>query len=90
MLNNIFFTIVFFVLDHFLLMIIFNLISIIAMIFIYRIWRNQLIASDVRYMSLTILILLAIMLMLFLMVIIYIMSIFIIYFHEIGKFTGKW
>ena len=71
-------------------MIIFNLISIIAMIFIYRIWRNQLIASDVRYMSLTILILLAIMLMLFLMVIIYIMSIFIIYFHEIGKFTGKW
>ena len=90
MLNNIFFTIVFFILDHFLLMIIFNLISIIAMIFIYRIWRNQLIASDVRYMSLIMLILLAIMLMLFLMVIIYIMSIFIIYFHEIGKFTGKW
>jgi hypothetical protein len=30
------------------------------------------------------------MLMLFLIVIIYVMSIFILYFHEIGKFTGKW
>lgn len=71
-------------------MVIFNVVSLIAMRFLCRIWRNQLIAADVRYMSLIILILLAIMLMLFLMVIIYIMSIFIIYFHEIGKFTGKW
>jgi uncharacterized protein HemY len=41
-------------------------------------------------MSLTILILLTIILSLFIMVIIYVVSIFITYFHEIGKFTGKW
>jgi len=88
--NTIFFTIVFFILDHFLLMLIFNLISLAAMRFIYRIWRDQLIASDIRYLSLVMLILLTIIFMLFLMVIIYLLSIFIIYFHEIGKFTGKW
>jgi hypothetical protein len=90
MLNNIFFTIVFFILDHFLLMLLFNLLSLIAMRFVYLIWRDQLRPSDVRYISFIILILLAIIFMLFLMVIIYLLSIFIIYFHEIGKFTGKW
>ena len=90
MLNNIFFTLMFFILDHFWLMLIFNVISLIAMRFVYRIWRDQLIAADVRYMSLIVLILLAIIFMLFLMVLIYIVSIFITYFHEIGKFTGKW
>lgn len=90
MLNNLFFTIVFFILDHFFILLIFNLISLIAMKFIYKIWNDTLRASDVRYMSLIILILLAIMLMLFLMVIIYVISIFILYFHEIGKLTGKW
>jgi hypothetical protein len=90
MLNNIFFTIVFFILDHFVLMLIFNVISLIAMKFVYRIWRDQLRASDVRYLSLIILISLAIILSLFLISIIYVMSIFILYFHEIGKFTGKW
>jgi len=90
MFNNLFFTIMFFILDHFLLMLVFNILSLIAMRFLYRIWRDHLIAADVRYMSLTILILLAILFMLFLMVLIYIMSIFITYFHEIGKFTGKW
>ena len=58
--------------------------------YVYKIWRDRLRASDVRYLSLIILILLAIMLALFIMVIIYVVSIFIIYFHEIGKFTGKW
>jgi hypothetical protein len=58
--------------------------------FAYRIWRDQLRAPDVRHMSLTILILLTIILSLFIMVIIYVVSIFITYFHEIGKFTGKW
>lgn len=90
MLNNIFFTIVFFILDHFLILLIFNLISLIAMKFIYKIWHDKLRASDVRYMSLIILILLAIMLTLFIIVIIYVMSIFILYFHEIGKLTGRW
>jgi hypothetical protein len=90
MLNNVFFTIVFFILDHFILMLIFNLISLIAMIFVYRIWRNELRPPDVRYLSLIILISLTIILSLFLISIIYVMSIFILYFHEIGKFTGKW
>jgi hypothetical protein len=90
MLNNILFTIVFFILDHFVLMLIFNVISLIAMKFVYRNWRDQLRASDVRYLSLIILISLAIILSLFLISIIYVMSIFILYFHEIGKFTGKW
>jgi hypothetical protein len=90
MLNNIFFTIVFFILDHFIIMLIFNVISLIVMKYVYRIWQDRLRAPDVRYLSLIILISLAIMLMLFLAVIIYVMSIFILYFHEIGKFTGKW
>ena len=90
MLNNIFFTTVFFILDHFILMLVFNLISLIAMKFIYKIWRDKLRASDVRYLSLIILILLAIMFILFIIVILYVISIFILYFHEIVKFTGKW
>jgi hypothetical protein len=90
MLNNIFFTIVFFILDHFILMLIFNLISLVAMKNIYKIWRGKLRASDVRYIYLIISILLAIIFMLFLIVILYVMSIFILYFDEIGKFTGKW
>ena len=57
--------------------------------FIYRIWRDQMRASDVRYMSFIILILLAIMLMIFMTAIIYVMSIFISYFHEIIKFSYK-
>jgi hypothetical protein len=58
--------------------------------FVYQIWRDKLRASDVRYLSLIILILLATILALFIVVIIYVVSIFILYFHEIGKFTGKW
>jgi len=61
-----------------------------AMKYIYKKWNDELRASDVRYMSLIILILLAIMLMIFIIVIIYVISIFILYFHEIGKLTGKW
>ena len=83
MLNNIFFTIVFFILDHFILWLIFNLISLIVMKYAYKKWQDKLIASDVRFISLIILILLAIMLILFIIAIIYVMSIFILYFHEI-------
>ena len=56
----------------------------------YKKWHDTLIASDVRLMSLIILILLAIMFILFIIAIIYVMSIFILYFHEIGKLSGKW
>ena len=49
MLNNIFFTIVFFILDHFLYVLIFNLISLIVMKYAYKKWHDKLLASDVRY-----------------------------------------
>ena len=90
MLNNIFFTIVFFTLDHFLIFLIFNLVGLIVMKSFYKIWRNKLRLSDERYLSFMILMALIIILSLFLMVIIYVLSIFIVYFDEIGKFTGKW
>ena len=90
MLNNIFFTIVFFILDHFVIVLIFNLISLMVMKYAYNKWQNKLRPPDVRYISLIILISLAIIFMLFLIVIIYVMSIFILYYHEIGTFTGKW
>jgi hypothetical protein len=90
MVNNIFFTIVFFILDHFVLVLIFNVIGLVVMKYAYKKWHNKLVASDVRHISLIILISLAIMFMLFIIVIIYVLSIFILYFHEIGKFTGKW
>jgi len=81
---------VFFVLDHFFILLIFNLISLLAMKFVYKNLNDKLRASDVRYLSLIILILLAIMLMIFIIVTIYVISIFVLYFHEIGKLTGKW
>jgi hypothetical protein len=90
MLNNIFFTVVFFVLDHFVMVLIFNIISLIVMIYAYKIWHDELIALDMIYISLFMLISLAIILIIFLIVIIYVTSLFILYFHEIGKFTGKW
>ncbi len=90
MLNNFFFTIVFFILDHFFIWLIFNLISLIVMKYAYSKCHDKLIASDVRYMSLIILILLAIMFIIFIIAIIYVMSIFILYFHGIGKFSGNW
>ena len=83
MLNNLFFTTVFFILDHFILWLIFNLISLMAMRFVYRIWCDQLRDSDVRYLSLILLILLGTILILFIISIVYVMSIFIIYFNEI-------
>jgi hypothetical protein len=90
MLNNIFFTIVFFILDHFVSVLIFNMIGLVIMKYAYKKWHDELIAPDVRFLSLFILISLLILLVVFLIVIMYVMSIFILYFHEIGKFTGKW
>ena len=51
----------------------------------YNKWHDELLSSDVRFMSLIIFILLAIILMIFLIAIIYVMSLFILYFHEIGR-----
>ena len=83
MLNNMFFTIVFFILDHFFIWLIFNVISLIVMKYAYNKWHDELLSSDLRFMSLVIIILLAIMLMIFIIAIIYVMSLFILYFHEI-------
>lgn len=83
MLNNLFFTIVFYIIDHFFIWLIFTLISLIAMKYAYIKWHDELRASDVRFMSLIFLILLTIMLIIFLIAIIYVISIFILYFHEI-------
>jgi hypothetical protein len=90
MLNNLFFTIVFFILDHFIIVLIFNAISLLIIKYAYNKWHNKLLSPDVRYLSLIIFILLIVMLMLFLVTVIYVVGIFIIYFHEIGRFTGKW
>jgi len=88
MLNNIFFTAVFFILDHFILWLIFNLISFIVMKYAYKKWHDTLVASDIRFLSLIILILLVTMLIIFFISIIYVMSIFILYFHEIRNLSG--
>ena len=85
MLNNIFFTIVFFILDHFFIWLILNLISLVVMKYAYKKWHDELISSDVRFMALIILIFLAIVLMLFLIAISYVVSIFILYFHGISN-----
>jgi len=83
MLNNMLFTIVFFILDHFFIWLIFNVISLIVMKYAYKKWHDELLSSDVRFMSLIIFILLAIILIIFMISIIYVMSLFILYFHEI-------
>ena len=83
MLNNMLFTIVFFILDHFFIWLVFNVIGLIVMKYAYNKWHDELLSSDVRFMSLLIFILLAIMLMIFMIAIIYVMSLFILYFHEI-------
>ncbi len=83
MLNNIFFTIVFFILDHFFIWLVFNVISLIVMKYAYKKWHDELLSSDIRFMSLIILILIAIMLIIFMIAIVYVISLFILYFHEI-------
>jgi hypothetical protein len=90
MLNNFFFTVVFFILDHFFIVLIFNVISLIVMKYAYGKWHDKLRAQDVRYMSLIILILLAFLLLLCIMAVIYVVSVFILYFHEIGKYASRW
>ena len=68
MLKNIFFTLVFFIVDHFVLWLAASLISVIAMKYCYRIWRDQSRAPDTRHISLIIWVLLAILLLIFIAV----------------------
>jgi hypothetical protein len=90
MLNNLFFTTLFFILDHFVIMLLFSVISSIGMKYAYNRWHDTSLSPDMRYISLIILILLAVMVIVLLITVIYVVSIFVLYFHEIGKFTGKW
>ncbi len=51
MLKNIFFTLVFFIVDHFVLGLAASLIGVIAMKYCYRIWQDQTRAPDTRHIS---------------------------------------
>jgi hypothetical protein len=90
MLNTFLFTIVFFALDHFLLVLILNVISLIVMKYAYTIWHDKLRSPDVRHISRIIFIVIAFMLIVFIVSITYVVSLFIINFHEIEKYTGTW
>jgi hypothetical protein len=87
MLNNMFFKIVFFILDHFFIWLIFTGISLMAMKYAYIKWHDELLSSGLRFMFLIFLILLTVMLIIFLIAIIYVITIFIINFHEIIKYS---
>jgi predicted permease len=89
MLKNIFFTLVYFVLDHFLILLGLSFISLITIKFFYKVWHDASRASDMRYLSLIISIVLVILLMLFIVSAIYIITIIIIYLPELRKLMGK-
>jgi phosphoglycerol transferase MdoB-like AlkP superfamily enzyme len=89
MLKNIFFTLVFFVLDHFLILLVLSLISLIAIKYFYKIWKDQLRAADMRSLSLILTISLVILLMLFIVSVSYIITIIIIYLPELRTLMGK-
>lgn len=89
MLKNIFFTLVFFILDHFVLWLASSLISVMAMKYFYRIWQDQTRAPDMRHISLIIALLLAIFLLIFIAGVLYIMSIIIVFIPELRKLMGR-
>jgi hypothetical protein len=89
MLKNIFFTIIFFILDHFFLLLAAGLISLVAMKFCYKYWQDQFRGPDGRYISLIILIVLTIFILFFLIGVIYILAIIITFLPELRKVMGK-
>jgi hypothetical protein len=89
MLKNMFFTLVFFILDHFVLGLAASLIGVMALKYCYRIWRDQTRAPDTRHLSFVIVLLLAIMLLVFIAGVVYIVSIVIVFFPELRKLMGK-
>jgi hypothetical protein len=89
MLKNIFFTLVFFILDHFLILFVLSLISLMATKYFYKIWIDKLRAPDMRYLSLSISLLLAILLLIFIAGVLYIIMIIILFFPELRKVMGK-
>jgi hypothetical protein len=89
MLKNIFFTLVFFILDHLVLWLAASLLGVIAMKYCYRIWQDQTRAPDTRYMSFIIVLFLAILLLIFIAGGLYIITIVIVFFPELRKLMGK-
>jgi hypothetical protein len=89
MLKNIFFTLVFFILDHLVLSLAASLLGVIAMRYCYRIWQDQMRAPDTRHISLIALLLLAILFLIFITGLLYIITIIIIFFPELRKLMGK-
>ena len=89
MLKNIFFTLEFFILDHFVLGLAASLISVIGMKYCYRIWQDQMRAPDTRYLALIIVLFLAICLLIFIAAVLYIITIIIVFFPELRKLMGK-
>jgi hypothetical protein len=89
MLKNIFFTLVFFILDHFILLSGVSLISVIAANYLYKIWRNTQRPADIRYLSLSMAILLVMALIVFLIFVLYIITIIILYLPVFRKLLGK-
>jgi prolipoprotein diacylglyceryltransferase len=89
MLDTIFFSIIFFILDHIYLLLAGSLISLMAMKFCYRIWKDQLRAPDARYLSLIMLILSAILLLLFFIGVIYVIAVIIAFLPDLRKVLGK-
>jgi hypothetical protein len=89
MLNNFFFTLVFFILDHLVLLLASGLISAMAMKYFYRIWQDHLRPQGMRHISLIILLLLAIMLLIFIAGLLYIITIIILFLPELLKLMGK-
>jgi hypothetical protein len=89
MLKNIFFTLVFFIVDHLVLGLAVSLISVIPMKYCYRIWQDQMRAPDTRYLALIIWLFLAICLLIFIAGVVYILTIIIVFFPELRKLMGK-
>jgi hypothetical protein len=84
-----FFTLVFFILDHLVISLSASLIGVIAMKYLHRIWRDQTRAPDTRHISLIALSLLAVLLVIFIAGVVYIITIIVIFFPELRKLMGK-
>jgi phosphoglycerol transferase MdoB-like AlkP superfamily enzyme len=82
-------TMVYFVLDHFLILFILSLISLIAIKYFYKIWGDKLRAADMRFLSIIISILLVFLLVLFIVSVMYIVTIIIYYLPELRKLMGN-
>jgi hypothetical protein len=89
MLTHIFLTIIFFILDHFVLLSAASLIGLIALKYYYKLWQDQWRSPDARHLSLIILIILTILLLIFVVGVIYIIAIIITFLPELRRVMGK-